>query len=64
MGIFTEADWHPFAKPTAEVVKEARGGSAAEPWLEDGRLNEFVRSSDPTRRRLFIRDDRIPVSSL
>ena len=56
MGIFSEADRHPFFEADSDVVEDARGGSAAEPWAEDGRTLEYVRSSERSRR-LFIHDD-------
>lgn len=57
MGIFTEADKHPFHE--AEHVsssEESRGGSSGERWGEDQRVHDYVRPTERPRG-LYIRDD-------
>ena len=56
MGIFSEADHHPFITPDGDaVVEEARGGSG-EVWRDEHGVHEFVRPAD-RQRGLYIRDD-------
>ena len=57
MGIFTEADWHPFHEPEVEVVEEAHGGLSAEAWFEDGLHREYVRPVNRVPRGTFISDE-------
>jgi hypothetical protein len=56
MGIFSEADQHPFVEREIETVDEAHGGSSVESWLEEQQVRDFVRSSERPRG-LFVRDD-------
>ena len=59
MGIFSEADQHPFAQTEADGVEKSHGGAATEPWLDDTRMHEHRRPADLSRRQLFIRDDQV-----
>ncbi|MFI5267586.1 MAG: hypothetical protein ACHQ7M_09450 [Chloroflexota bacterium] len=57
MGIFSEADHHPFINPDGDaVVEEAHGGLGGEPWRDEHGIHEYVRSAD-RQRGLFIRDE-------
>ena len=56
MGIFSEADQHPFIEQDREVIEESRGGSGAESWLDEQRVRDFVRSAERPRG-LYVRDD-------
>ncbi|GEM_PF-6236379 len=55
MGIFTEADRHPFSELDADVSEQAHGGAGNELGPRDLRWSEFVRSTD--QPRFFIRDE-------
>ncbi|MHB8619728.1 MAG: hypothetical protein ACYDAG_09180 [Chloroflexota bacterium] len=57
MGIFSEADRHPFEQRT-EPVDERRGGAAFGSRREERRSFEYVRRIEEPVRRLFTRDDR------
>ena len=55
MGIFSDADHHPFVNPEGEaVIEDARGGG--EPWRDDRGVHEYVRPGE-RQRGLFIRDE-------
>ena len=56
MGIFSEADHHPFVELDGEVSEESHGGSGAEAWNEELRVRDYVRSGERPRG-VFIRDD-------
>ncbi|HEX6512757.1 MAG TPA: hypothetical protein VF157_10685 [Chloroflexota bacterium] len=57
MGIFSEADHHPFIESAGDVVAEdARGGLASEPWRDERGMHEFVRPAERPRG-LYIRDE-------
>ena len=57
MGIFSEADRHPFHEVESVRSKEdARGGVSGQNWGEDRRVSDFVRSTERPRG-LYIRDD-------
>jgi hypothetical protein len=56
LGIFSEADHHPFHEGNGEiVVEDARGGMGAETWHDDSGVHEYVRPVDRTRG-LYIQD--------
>lgn len=58
MGIFSEADRHPFFEADSDVIEEARGGTRVESWLEDGLMYEYVHTAQHSRQ-LFIHDDQV-----
>ncbi|HLQ33763.1 MAG TPA: hypothetical protein VK457_13840 [Chloroflexota bacterium] len=56
MGIFSEADHHPFVELDGDVViEDAHGGSGSEPWRDEHGRREYVRATEP--RSLYIRDE-------
>ena len=54
MGIFSEADRHPFIQREEVVAEQAHGG-AGESWRDENGNHEYVRPADRPRG-LFIRD--------
>lgn len=57
MGIFSEADRHPFTQLDGDVVvEEAHGGLGGEPWRDEHGIREYVRPVD-RQRGLYIRDE-------
>lgn len=57
MGIFSDADHHPFVSQDADVVVEdARGGMGGDSWRDERGMHEYVRSAE-RQRGLFIRDE-------
>ena len=57
MGIFSEADSHPFDQRDTQPVDDSRhGGSGNEAWTDERRMSDFIRSAERPRG-LFVRDD-------
>jgi len=62
MGIFSEADHHPFINMGGDaVIEEAHGGLGGESWRDESwrdehGIHEYVRPVD-RQRGLFIRDE-------
>lgn len=56
MGIFTEADQHPFHESEhAASSEESRGGSS-DSWAEEHRIRDYARPAERPRG-LYIRED-------
>lgn len=58
MGIFSEADHHPFIEREDVVAEESHGGAGQDRWGDDHGTQEYVRPSERARG-LFIRDDEL-----
>jgi len=57
MGIFNDADHHPFHPRESEaVVEDARGGLSVESWRDKDGVHEYVRPNE-RQRGLYIRDE-------
>ena len=56
MGIFSDADHHPFTQLDDVVIEEAHGGLGGEPWRDEHGIHEYVRPVD-RQRGLYIRDE-------
>ncbi|HVA25142.1 MAG TPA: hypothetical protein VMW62_12210 [Chloroflexota bacterium] len=56
MGIFSEADHHPFINAEGDAVVEEAHGGLGEPWRDEQGIHEYVRPVD-RQRGLFIRDE-------
>ncbi|HLG70377.1 MAG TPA: hypothetical protein VK009_08140 [Chloroflexota bacterium] len=57
MGIFSEADHHPFIERDEVVAEQAHGG-AGESWRDENATHEYVRPAERPRG-LFIRDNEL-----
>jgi hypothetical protein len=58
MGIFTDADCHPFDESERQpTVEDARGRYTSEQWPDERSLREYVRTIERPRRGLYIRDE-------
>ncbi len=56
MGMFIEADHHPFIQADGKVVEETHGGSGSESWRDENGHHEYVRPA-ARPRGTFIRRD-------
>jgi hypothetical protein len=58
MGIFNEADMHPFheTEPVVASSEESRGGSSGERWGDEHRIHDYAKAPERPRG-LYIRDD-------
>jgi hypothetical protein len=57
MGMFIEADHHPFHEADREmVVEDARGGMGGEAWRDERGMHEYVRPTERPRG-LYISDE-------
>ena len=63
MGMFIDADHHPFHETNREmVVEDARGGVGGETWRDEHGVHEYIRPTQKPRG-IFIRDESLKLAS-